>query len=73
MPVSIAKEPDESPFRTREHCCFCFKPTSFWHEPKDVAVCIKCAEIHQDEDVPTKADWCASVRQKFPHLVGNRI
>ena len=71
MPVAIEKEADEAPFRTREHCCFCFKATSYWHTPKDVAVCPVCAEVHEDTDVPTKKDWCKSVREKFPHLVSD--
>lgn len=44
-----------------EFCCFCWKPTTSWHEPKDVAVCESCAETHEPEDVPSKDAWCAAV------------
>lgn len=68
MPIAIEKEPDTAPFRTREHCCFCFKATSFWHTPKDVAVCPTCAFVHDEAEVPSKAVWCDSVAARFPDL-----
>jgi uncharacterized UBP type Zn finger protein len=73
MPISIEKEPDTAPFRTREHCCFCFKATSFWHTPKDVAVCLECADVYEDQDVPTKSAWCNSVVTRYPHLKTDRF
>lgn len=43
-----------------ERCAFCKKSTHFWYEPKDVAVCQKCAKTATPELVPSKADWMAS-------------
>lgn len=55
----------------REWCCFCDTPTNHWCREKDVAVCEACAQTHTVDQVPTKRDWCQSVRQKlqaqYPH------
>jgi len=57
MSVPTTKQPDpEPPF---ERCCFCRKPTMHWHAPKDVAVCLECAETHEPAEVPSKANWLA--------------
>lgn len=45
-----------------ENCCFCWKPTRYWHARSDVAVCQKCAETHKVSEIPTKATWCKTVR-----------
>jgi hypothetical protein len=49
----------ESTWFPRENCAFCRRPTNFWFEPKDVAVCEPCAATHDETDVPTKAEWLA--------------
>lgn len=57
--IKIEREPaDMSNAGPYERCCFCRNPTPFWHTPKDVAVCPHCAAIHEESDVPTKAEWC---------------
>lgn len=63
--VPIVRIPDERPWGL-ENCCFCHRLTDFWHTPKDVAVCPTCAPYHRPEDVPSKSEWCASVRRKSP-------
>ena len=45
-----------------EQCCFCFKPTPFWYQPKDVACCPECGEVHEPAEVPSKVEWCRQVR-----------
>lgn len=69
MAIEIVEEPCLD-LREREHCCFCFRTTVYWHAPKDVAVCPTCAEVHDESEVPSKKDWCASVVAKFPHIRG---
>jgi len=71
MAIDLAPDPDNAPGRVREHCCFCFRPTAHWYAPKDVAVCISCAEVRDPAEVPTKAQWCASVRDRFPEFRTN--
>lgn len=64
MPIKVTREPAEltKAFgNTKEHCCFCYKPTTFWYKKKDVAVCDVCAEFSEPGDVPSKEDWCAAV------------
>jgi len=67
MTIQIENENDpQATFRDLEHCCFCDKPTPYWHKPKDVAVCPSCAAVNDPEDVPSKADWCAAHKSKHP-------
>jgi hypothetical protein len=40
-----------------EDCACCGKPTPFWYEPKDVALCLACADITPATQVPTKRRW----------------
>lgn len=40
-----------------ENCCICREPTYYWYQPKDVALCKKCAHTIEEEDIPTKIDW----------------
>ena len=40
-----------------ENCCICRTPTEFWCQAKDVALCKKCAEQIELEDVPSTLDW----------------
>ena len=51
-----------------EHCCFCFKTAKHWYAPKDVAVCIECAETHEPAEVPNKEEWCAAVVKRYPEF-----
>lgn len=51
-----------------EHCCFCWKRTTFWCE-KDVAVCEPCAETRDLSEMPTKKEWCAEYDRRFPRVV----
>lgn len=67
MPIPVTKDDAPDP---GEHCCFCYRLTRFWYEPKDVAVCQSCADTHEPSEVPTKAIWCDAVVEKFPHLRG---
>jgi hypothetical protein len=63
--IEIKHEPKGwTPPYPYESCCFCWIPTAYWHEPKDVAVCPECAAKHEAEEVPSKADWCMEVRQR---------
>lgn len=48
------KEPKWMP---AEACAFCKKPTRYWFEANDVAVCQECAECHTADEVPCKRDW----------------
>ncbi len=59
MSIRVTEQPDaaETPLGWREHCAFCWAPTTFWFEPKDVAVCRWCAAKVRASDVPTKAEW----------------
>jgi len=43
-----------------ESCCKCSQPTPFWYTPKDVPLCLKCAEVNQVEDIPDKEKWFKS-------------
>ena len=67
MPIPLTEDDLPDP---GENCCFCFKLTRFWYQPKDVAVCPSCASDHTPDDVPSKMMWCDAVAQKFPHLRG---
>ena len=40
-----------------ERCCFCREKTRWRFAPKDVAVCMQCADVAMIKDVPSKADW----------------
>lgn len=57
--IELTKAPDadEAP-HVRERCCFCRRPTHYWFEPKDVAVCRACAPHADESDVPSKKVWC---------------
>lgn len=60
--IAVEHEPDGYP-SSLEHCCFCGKPTPYWHIPKDVAVCKPCAATHAVAQVPDKAVWFEMVRR----------
>lgn len=62
IPVTI--EPESLTQFGSENCCFCYKVTKFWYEPKDVAVCVNCATTHSVDQVPTKKAWCEAVRKR---------
>ena len=46
-----------------EPCAFCKSPTHLWFRPKDVAVCVSCAEVREPEEVPSKRDWINANRR----------
>lgn len=54
----------------RENCCMCMTETPYWTGTgsSNVAICESCAEKYEEKDLPTKEQWCADVRAKFPHL-----
>jgi hypothetical protein len=56
MPVDVVKEPPGSG-GPAEFCCRCQKLTRYWYQPKDVALCLSCAAIVDDKDIPTKVEW----------------
>jgi len=47
----------------KEYCCKCQSETNYWYTPKDVALCQECAKTVTADHIPTKAEWCASVRK----------
>lgn len=64
MCIEITREPMMFRDAPNEQCCFCWRPTQFWHTPKDVAVCPSCAQTHEPEEVPDKKTWCAEARKR---------
>lgn len=61
--IELVPDPDDLPSFVRacpEHCCFCGRPTRMWFQPRDVAVCVSCAEVRSPDEVPTKEEWCES-------------
>lgn len=64
MPIPVERESETLTRQFRglmESCCFCRRPTPFWHMPKDVAVCEECAPTHEVSQIPPKEEWCAAV------------
>jgi hypothetical protein len=72
MTIKIVRDDSTEP-SDWEHCCFCFKPSKHWYQPKDVAVCEACAATRRPSEVPTKAVWCAEVIRRHPHLNTSRF
>lgn len=65
--IVVEEETDSALLRFGvELCCFCWKPTRFWYEPNDVAVCPEDAATHDPSDVPTKEAWCDEHARRFP-------
>lgn len=63
--IEIVRESEElsSNFGEQyELCCFCSKPSPYWHEKKDVCVCQGCAKIRDEDEVPTKKEWFEQVK-----------
>lgn len=56
MSVEVVKSEFEDGF---EPCCVCKKQTLYWYEPKDVALCPRCATASIPEIIPTKEEWFA--------------
>lgn len=54
--IEVVREP-EAFGGPVERCAFCWRRTSYWFEPKDVAVCRACAQKVKARDVPSKAEW----------------
>jgi hypothetical protein len=69
MTLPVIQEPGDFTGQPAEHCCLCRAHTRFWYQPKDVALCLTCAEAAADTDIPSKADWCAKERELSPQLV----
>ena len=57
MTVKVNKEPKDMGGPPYEHCFKCNKPTPYWYEPNDVALCQSCAETVTNKDIPTKKEW----------------
>jgi len=56
--IPIVREPKElSNTGQYEGCCFCNKPSPYWHEKSDVCVCKECSESKNVTDLPTKKEW----------------
>lgn len=53
--IKIIKEPGG--MEGLERCCFCRDRTPYWTK-KDVAICLSCAKIHVESEVPSKREWC---------------
>lgn len=65
MTIPLTREPETVPgWMGLEHCCFCAARTPLWYAPKDVAVCAPCGAAREPDEVPTKAQWCASRQAK---------
>lgn len=63
--ITLTPDPDHmSNIMPPEHCCFCASPTRMWYKPKDVAVCVRCAETRNADEVPTKKEWFNSPQAK---------
>ena len=54
--IKLIREPKCLP-PPYEHCCFCDRPTPFWCDEPNVAICTPCGKKHNIEDVPTKKEW----------------
>jgi len=54
------------PGDVQENCCMCCKPTRWWWGTgeRNVALCPECAKTTKDSQLPSKAEWIASERQK---------
>lgn len=64
MSVRVTHEPpDAYPGAwVLERCCVCRKQTRYWFTPKDIALCLDCAETATPESLPTKDEWFDSER-----------
>lgn len=56
------ESPDNGP--PYEPCCFCFQPTPFWFELRDVACCQACAGTAMEDQVPFKDEWFKRIGAK---------
>lgn len=65
--VEVVLEPSETPLPNwpLENCALCFKPTRYWYEPKDIALCQSCAKTAEAEALPSKVEWCTQVRERM--------
>jgi len=57
MVVTVKREPENMGGPPYEHCCKCGKPTPYWYEKNDVALCQDCAKTVDVKNIPTKEDW----------------
>jgi hypothetical protein len=49
-----------------EDCCLCGTQTPFWHEKKDVPLCLPCADGTPGHLVPTKRQWLTDLGFTLP-------
>ena len=56
--ITVVREPEIG--AGSEHCCFCGHKTPYWHEGRDVAVCLDCATDYRENQLPDKKTWCKS-------------
>ena len=67
MSVPVKLDPDSVLFiSVKENCCLCRAPTAYWFVPKDVALCLACAETTTPEEIPSKKEWIEKERALRP-------
>lgn len=56
MAIPIVEEEKEyfKEFKCFEHCYFCNKSTSFWHEATNNPVCENCSKTHKVTELPDR-------------------
>lgn len=62
MPVTVTHDGTNWRDGPAEACACCSRLTRYWLEPKDVALCPRCASGVSEDHVPSKAEWCAGAR-----------
>jgi hypothetical protein len=67
--LTVHHEPVEFRAMPAEDCAGCSKPTRYWYEPADIAVCQQCAPKLTRKDLPTKAAWCKGARVRWNALL----
>ena len=63
--IKVVKD-DFPSYMPGEPCALCTKPTNYWYEPHDVAVCPECAKTASVADVPSKRDWLIANGDSLP-------
>lgn len=63
--IKVVKD-DAGPQEPKESCALCTRPTNYWYEPRDVAVCQECAKTASVADVPTKREWLIANGDTLP-------
>jgi len=72
MPIKVVHD-GSKPSDIRENCCKCMIETPYWigTGSSNIALCPSCAEKYNEEDLPSKEQWCEDVRAKFPKMFKN--